>query len=95
MPKSYRKKPVEIQAAHLSYDNVDRVAAWITENGGEVGDPGQYPGVLNIVTLEGVMSADPGDYVIKGVEGEFYPCKPSIFEATYDLVDDIQETADG
>lgn len=95
MPKTYRKKPVEIQAAHLSYDNRDRVAAWITENGGEVGDPGTNPGVLTIVTLEGAMRADPGDYVIKGVKGEFYPCKPDIFDATYDFVSDVSNTPGG
>ncbi|BBY78905.1 hypothetical protein H7I53_18160 [Mycolicibacterium pulveris] len=39
-----------------------------------------------IPTLEGVMVARPGDYIIKGVQGEFYPCKPAIFEATYDRV---------
>lgn len=41
---------------------------------------------LLIPTLEGVMEAQPGDWIIKGVEGEFYPCKPSIFEATYEPV---------
>jgi hypothetical protein len=41
-----------------------------------------------IVTLEGTMRADVGDYVITGVKGETYPCKPDIFMATYELVDD-------
>jgi hypothetical protein len=40
-----------------------------------------------ILTLEGEMTAQVGDYIIKGVEGEFYPCKPGIFEATYEAVD--------
>ena len=47
-------------------------------------DPG-YDHIL-IPTLEGNMRALPGDYIIKGVQGEFYPCKPDIFEATYDAV---------
>lgn len=53
-----------------------------------------YPGCVvagphvAISTLEGVMAALPGDYIIKGVQGEFYPCKPDIFDATYDLVED-------
>lgn len=43
---------------------------------------------IAITTLEGVMAALPNDYIIKGVQGEFYPCKPSIFVATYDKVGD-------
>ena len=45
-------------------------------------------GALLIVTLEGVMSASPGDYIIRGVQGEFYPCKPDIFHSTYEHVED-------
>jgi hypothetical protein len=41
---------------------------------------------LNITTLEGVMKAEIGDWIIKGVQGEFYPCKPDIFDATYEVV---------
>ncbi len=44
--------------------------------------------VIEIETLEGVMRADVGDWIIKGVLGEFYPCKPDIFAATYELVED-------
>lgn len=47
--------------------------------------------VEEIVTLEGTMRADVGDYVITGVQGEVYPCKPDIFEATYDKVDNGKE----
>jgi hypothetical protein len=46
-------------------------------------------GSLNIVTLEGVMRADPGDWIIRGVKGELYPCKPDIFAATYEPVDPL------
>jgi hypothetical protein len=42
---------------------------------------------MEILTLEGIMKASAGDYIIKGVSGEFYPCKPDIFEKTYELVD--------
>lgn len=42
---------------------------------------------IEIPTLEGIMRADVGDWIIKGVAGEFYPCKPDIFEATYELVE--------
>ena len=49
---------------------------------------GREPGgVILINTLEGVMKAMPGDYIIKGVQGEVYPCKPDIFEATYEKVE--------
>jgi len=46
---------------------------------------------LHIHTLEGVMQANPGDWVITGVKGEQYPCKPDIFEATYELVEEVSE----
>ena len=62
----------------------------IPEGGGEPGDPGIYidpaTGELVIRTLEGDMRASYGDYIIRGVQGEFYPCKPDIFEATYEPV---------
>lgn len=43
---------------------------------------------MGIVTLEGTMRADQGDYIIKGIQGEIYPCKPDIFEATYEIVEE-------
>jgi len=43
-----------------------------------------YP---NIITLEGTMRVDIGDYIIKGVEGEFYPCKPSVFKKSYNIIE--------
>lgn len=84
-PKRYRKKPVVIEAIQLTDDirNHGRIAAWIESNGGSAEIPFAEPS-LYIVTLEGKMRADVGDYVIKGVQGEFYPCKPDIFEATYE-----------
>jgi hypothetical protein len=91
-PKSYRKKPVVIKAMHLDVHNVspDEVALWC---GGEVKphpDKNYIGGPLtvHITTLEGVMVAEPGDYVIRGVQGEFYPCKPDIFAATYEPAPD-------
>ena len=45
------------------------------------------PLIMKIVTLEGVMEAKPNDYIIQGIKGEIYPCKPDIFEATYELVE--------
>jgi len=82
----YRKKPVEIEAVEFSGQNFDDVIAFT--NGQAQYDPEEInPGLL-IHTLEGVMRVNAGDFVIKGVQGEFYPCKPDIFEQTYDAVGD-------
>lgn len=84
----YRKKPVVIEAMPFypsspMYDLV-RNFAGIPE-GQE--SPFEVQGnILLIHTLEGVMIAQAGDWIIKGIRGEFYPCKPDIFEATYELV---------
>ena len=86
--QKYRKKPVVIEAARWGESgapsNPDRITSWITENGG-VACYGTVPfeGIY-IETLEGVMAASPGDFIIKGVNGEFYPCKPDIFAKTYE-----------
>lgn len=76
----YRKKPVIIEAVQLTEDNIDAMRLW---TGGFVNRSGQ----LCIDTLEGVMRANIGDYIIKGVQGEHYPCKPDIFEQTYEVFD--------
>lgn len=81
----WRKKPVIIDAIMLTHDNVQEVADWC--NGIAVmeheGPRVQEVSVL-IPTLEGVMTASEGDFVIKGVQGEFYPCKSSVFVETYE-----------
>ena len=80
-PRRYRKKPVEIDAIRNdSRLNEDYLAAWC---GGKV----QVGGAITIDTLEGQMRADPGDWIIRGVKGEFYPCKHDIFEASYEAVE--------
>ena len=83
----YRKKPVVIEAwlwdeSMTTLKLIDcktMASTGNTENIELVQD-------LRILTLEGTMAVDKGDYIIKGVKGEFYPCKPDIFEMTYDLV---------
>lgn len=76
----YRKKPVVIDAAHFNGENHEEIE-------GFVGMPLERQGeALVIPTLEGQHIASPGDYIIRGVKGEHYPCKPDIFAATYDLV---------
>lgn len=87
MPK-YRKKPVEVEARQVIDDlrNHTEIARWIESNGGLVGLPA-LRSYITIDTLEGTMRADIGDFIIRGVQGEFYPCKPDIFEATYEPVE--------
>jgi len=81
-PRKYRKRPIVIEA--MRYDppnNCREIAAWIgCDHGGDCGPDSEF----TISTLEGYMAASPGDWIIKGVRGEFYPCKPEIFAATYD-----------
>ena len=75
----YKKKPVIIEAIQWTGNNYDEVKAFIGNNANQSG----YNN-LHIFTLEGVMTASAGDYIIKGVKGEFYPCKPDIFNETYE-----------
>ena len=79
----YRKKPVVIDAVQYHGNNSEEVTR---ELGMEHGTHHYFTetGGLMILTLEGEHIASVGDYIIKGVKGEFYPCKPDIFEATYE-----------
>lgn len=80
----YRKKPVEIEAVQFVDDDYGTLCAL-----GHLGLKPiikQNPLRLEIETLEGIMTASQGDYIIKGVNGEFYPCKSNIFEKTYDAI---------
>lgn len=90
--QKYRKKPVEISAIQWLGHNWNEVCDFM--QGSEfVGDyearheNSHLHMQVVIGTLEGDMRANMGDYIIKGVKGEFYPCKPDIFEATYESVD--------
>ena len=85
MPK-FRKKPVEIEAMLLTEDTSHDVLLWLRGAGQKSNHVND--GAIDIYTLEGTMRADLGDWIIRGVQGEFYPCKPDIFEATYEPVDD-------
>lgn len=85
----YRKKPVVIEAMQFTNDSKDKVFRWGSELQMNI-----YPSFqdekpcLMIPTLEGEMTCSLGDWLIKGVNGEFYPCKPDIFEKTYEKVGD-------
>lgn len=88
--RRFRKKPVVIEAIQLTQRNGAEVEAWC---GGESYDVAMAPGLthhVDIPTLEGTMRADVGDWIIKGVQGELYPCKPEILEATYEEVSDVE-----
>lgn len=100
MLKKYRKKPVTIEA--MQFDGTPQSATRIIDWAFEAGDTitytcpifatgGQFDcrdvnHYLSISTLEGTMQAERGYYIIKGVQGEFYPCKPDIFQQTYEEV---------
>lgn len=78
----FRKKPVVIEAIQFDGDNAEEIGHF-------AGLSAQITGrekALKITTLEGVLTVSPGDFVIKGVANEFYPCKEDIFHATYDPV---------
>lgn len=82
----YRKKPVVIEAWRIpNYDEEasEELLALVQEKMWEANDTG-----IIIPTLEGDMLGSPKDWIIRGVAGEFYPCKPDIFEATYEKVGD-------
>lgn len=78
----FRKKPVVIEAVQWTGDNVDDVGDFVGQSATMTVD-----GAFVIFTLEGEMLASEGDWIIKGIKGEFYPCKPDIFEATYEAAE--------
>lgn len=82
----YRKKPVEIEAVQYTGKNYTEIMIFV-KNSCYFGPYADGTHELFIRTLEGTMHASVGDYIIKGVDGEFYPCKPDIFEKTYDRVE--------
>lgn len=82
----YRKKPVVIDA--WQFDGSWSSARPIIQQHNSMSWTDSDGGQIAIETLEGEMTASAGDWIIKGVKGEFYPCKPDIFAATYEAVDD-------
>jgi hypothetical protein len=80
--RRFRKKPVVIEAIQFTDESKDRCGCFVTCNWAAVFKDGKP--AIEIQTLEGTMTAVIGDWIIKGVKGEFYPCKPDIFEATYE-----------
>lgn len=98
MPR-FRKRPIEIEARQWdgTADGATSVINWVLRGGGTAtyscSDPGRCaetegdtPHAIEIRTLEGTMRAGLDDWIIKGVHGEFYPCRDDIFRATYEAV---------
>ena len=90
----FRKKPVVIEAVQFKgFDKKGQVSLserpeWLVNQFGETILFFDKPNTLTVKTLEGSMVANINDYIIKGIQGEFYPCKPDIFEATYEKVEE-------
>lgn len=90
----YRKKPVVIEAVQWdgSRDSIEQIALWVNKDTIETDPCLSYvftneTDVEDVIiwTLEGDLNVSPDDWIIKGVKNEFYPCKPDIFEATYEV----------
>jgi hypothetical protein len=82
----YRKKPIVVEARQvdtLDYDETCDIVRWC---GGNIYDDSEEDILFTVPTLEGPMYVKNGDWIIKGVKGEFYPCKPDVFEASYEAV---------
>ena len=82
----YRKKPVVIEAIQLQVENSAAVKKWIEDNDWNCLWNAQSQ-MMSVQTLEGWITAWPGDFIIKGVKGEMYPCKPDIFAETYNFIE--------
>lgn len=90
-PTHFRKRPVVIEAVPFdgTVESANRILGWIGTHGGTAyrRHPNQISWGIAVGTLEGDMVASPGDWIIRGVQGEFYLCRPDIFEATYEPVE--------
>jgi len=86
MVKKFRKKPLVIEAVQFTVSNAIELRKWCDGSLFDDPDKGGYCIVIN--TLEGNMECRLYDWVIRGIAGEFYPCKPDIFEKTYEEVKD-------
>ena len=83
MPR-FRKRPVEVEAMQYTGKNVPALHEFCKDiriSGGIIGN-------LYVIALEGLMNVSEGDWIVKGVAGEFYPVRPDIFEQTYEVIDE-------
>ena len=89
----YRKKPVIIEAYKFTGHgkNTEFIMEWSEGNCEVLTRANIEDTILFVYTLEGTMLASVGDFIIKGIQGEFYPCKPDIFELTYEQAETMEE----
>lgn len=80
----YRKKPIEVEAVRYMIDDI--LPDWFMDRVTNNTIITHKDGTCDINTLEGIMKSNTGDYIILGINGEVYPCKPDIFEKTYEEV---------
>ena len=79
----FRKKPLVIEAHQLRPNNIETLAEWCGGSIKGTALPVEHQ-CIDIQTLEGEMRAEMGDWIIRGIKGEHYPCKPDIFKTTYE-----------
>ena len=93
MVRQYRKKPVCIEAVQFTRSNWDEVVSFTNNTAHTLMIERCVNGVATCIipTLEGQHIATENDFILKGVHGEFYPCKPDIFEKTYEVVGDAKQ----
>lgn len=90
----YRKKPVVIEAVQWTGNNASDIEAFVgSRQTWETWEQFETLDEIRIPTLEGVMTASKGDWIIRGVKGELYPCKPDIFAVTYEAVEEHETVA--
>lgn len=92
IPQVFKKRPVEVAAIQYTGKNLTNIRKWFADCHINKKNPGES--YLYIKTLEGVIRADINDWIIRGIKGEYYPCKPEIFEKTYRLNDYKMVTKD-
>lgn len=86
--KKARKKPVEIEFIQFNDINTGKaICKWIGQYNSLLDISNKNNPTITLMTLEGAMIANKNDFIIKGVNGEFYPVKPDIFEKTYEVID--------
>ena len=83
------KKPIAVEAEQWLGCNISTLSEWMATGKTDFYVTGASKGIIQILTLEGIMTVRIGDWVIKGIDGELYPCKDSIFKKSYGLASEI------
>jgi hypothetical protein len=84
----YRKKPIEVEAIQYTGKNIGEIESFLGYKPKKYYDDITNLTILAIETMEGALGATENDWIIKGIRGEFYPCKPDIFQETYEKIED-------